>query len=138
MLVLLAGLPYAVAILANWLIVSQIFRPGETRQAQPGTWTAFLLVPVAIGGLTPVALLARKGVSSPDRQLLALSAVLAFAFTVVALLAFSDTERALRLQRPVSLRGMSLSWLLGWRLVLIIGSGLLAFGAITNVIVAGN
>lgn len=138
MLVLLAAVPYAVAILANWLIVSQIFRPGEVSEAQPGMWTAFLLTPVAIGGLTPIALAARKGVSSSDRDLLALAAVLAFAFTVVALVAFSDSGRALRLQRPVSLRGMSVSWLPGWRLVLILGSVLLAFGAITNIIVAGN
>jgi hypothetical protein len=138
MLVLLAGLPYLVAIIANWLTVGQIFRPGESSQPQPGVWSAFRLAPIAIGGLTPIALLARKGVSSSDRGLLALAAVLAVAFSVIALVAFADTNRALRLQRPVRISGHSWSWLLGWRLILILGSLLLGFAAVSNIIVAGN
>jgi NO-binding membrane sensor protein with MHYT domain len=138
MLVLLAAIPYAVAIVSNWLTVGQTFKPGTSRGVEPGSWSTALLVPVAIGGLTPIALAARKGVSSYDRGLLGLSVALSIAFAVVTMVTLADPDRALKLQNDVTIGRMNLPWLPRWRLVLIIGSLLLVFGAVTNVIVAGN
>jgi hypothetical protein len=136
MLMLLAGLPYIVAIAVNWLIVGQSFRAGG--DPQPGIRNALLLAPVAIGGLTPIALLARKGVSGADRGLLALVALLAVAFSIISLVALGDTRRALKLQKQVGFGGMTIRWLRGWQLMLALGSLLLGLGAAANIIVAGD
>jgi hypothetical protein len=138
MLVLLAALPYAVATAANWLIVGQAFRTGDGGEAEPGIRNALLLAPVAIGGLTPMALVARRNVSGSDRALLSLAAILAVAFTVLLTLALSDTDRALSLQKEVAFGRVRLSRIERWQVVLVIGSVLLLFGAVANIIVAGD
>jgi hypothetical protein len=135
-LVLLAALPYLVAIVVNWMIVSQSFRPGG--ESEPGIRNALLLAPVAIGGLTPLVLLARKGVSNSDKGLLALAAVLAVAFCVIILVALGDTARALKLQDKVTIGGMVIRWLRGWQLILACGSALLIFGGVASIVVAGD
>jgi hypothetical protein len=136
--VLLAVLPYAAAIAANWLIVSDAFRPGADESSEAASYGGVLLAPVAIGGLTPVALAAHKGVSSTDRQLLWLSAALALFFCGVTQVALSGGQRAHRLQHGLSLGPVNLDWLPGWRLVLLLGSSLLVFAAVISVIVDGH
>jgi hypothetical protein len=136
--VLLAALPYAAAIIVNWLIVSDAFRPGADDSTEAASYGGVLLAPVAIGGLTPVALAAHKGVSSADQQLLWLATALALLFCGIAQVALSGGQRARRLQHSLSLGPVNLDWLPGWRLVLLLGSALLVFAAIISVIVDGH
>jgi hypothetical protein len=133
--VLLGALPFAAAIIANWMIVSDAFRLGAGESTEVVSYGGVLLAPVAIGGLTPIALAAHKGVSGSDQQLLWLATALVLVFCGLAQVALSDGRRAQRLQHGLSLGPVTLEWLPGWRLVLLLGSALLVFAAVISVVV---
>jgi hypothetical protein len=133
--VLLAALPYAAAIIANWVIVSDAFRLDAGESAEAVSYGGVLLAPVALGGLIPIALAAHKGVSSSDQHLLWLATALTLFFCSITQVALSGGHRAQRLQHGLSLGPVTLEWLPAWRIVLLLGSALLVFAAVISVIV---
>lgn len=133
MLVLLAALPYAGAIAMYWLTASNLFK--EANGVVPGNWNWRLVAPVMVGGLTPLALAPRDGLTSTERGLLLSGTALAIVYTLVCMTVLRDGKKFFRVQIPVTSRGKSR--LSRWRVMLLVGTAVLCWGAAANVIVVG-
>lgn len=132
---LLALIPYIVAIILYWQTAFDLFADAKTRA--PGSWNWRLLSPVLLGGLTPLALAARDEIRTGQRVLLLTVTALALVYTIVGMTFLRGGERFFDIQTPVALAGHQFKFLLRWRLIVIFGSAILAYGSVATVIVAG-
>jgi hypothetical protein len=130
---LLAALPYAGAIAMYWLTVTNVFK--EAKGTVPDNWNWRLVAPVMVGGLTPLALAPRDGLDSTERGLLLSVTALAIFFTLICMTVLRDDKKFFRMQIPVTVLDRSL--LPRWRTMLLLGTLVLCWGAVVNVVVAG-
>ena len=132
---LLALVPYLVAIILYWQAASDLFADAKTRA--PGNWSWRLLSPVLLGGLTPLALAAREDISSGQRVLLLTVSVFAIVYTILGMSFLRGGQRFFNIQTSVAIAGHKFSFLLRWHLIVFLGSVILAYGSVATVIVAG-
>ncbi len=136
MFVLLAALPYVGTIALYWLTTSDLFR--DAKGIVPSNWNWRLVAPVMVGGLTPLALASRSGVDSSERGLLLTATGLAILFTLIGMGVLRDGKRFFGLQTLLTVGGKKFSRVPRWRVVLIVGTLILCYGAVINVIVASG
>jgi len=133
---LLAALPYVATIALYWLTTNDLIRDAEGEI--PSNWNWRLVVPVLVGGLTPLALAASDSVTPANRTLLLSATALAILFTVLFMAALRDGSGFFKLQRPISIGSLNLARFPRWRLILVVGTAILCYGAVANVVVAGK
>lgn len=133
---LLALIPYVASIIMYAMASGEIFRAGGTET--PTNWNWRFVAPVTVAGLTPLSLAARHGVSSGDRSLLLSEPAIAIIYTIIAMSSLRDSDRFHSLQKPIGTATIKFSRLLRWRLVWFMGALIVMYGAVINVIVAGN
>jgi len=134
--VLLAALPYVATIALYWLTTSGLIKDAEGEA--PSNWNWRLVAPVLVGGLTPLALAASDSVTGSNRTFLLSTTALAILFTVLLMAALQVGSGFFKLQRPISIGSLNLTRFPRWRLILVVGTAILCYGAVTNVIVAGK
>jgi hypothetical protein len=132
---LLALVPYIVAIILYWQTASDLFADAKDRA--PGSWSWRLLSPVLLGGLIPLALAARNEISAGQRVLLLTVTAAALVYTILGMAFLRGGERFFGIQTPVALSGHQFNFLVPWRLIVFFGSVILAYGATATVVVAG-
>lgn len=135
MLTLLAALPYVAAIALYWLTTGDAV--GDAEGEAPSNWKWRFVGPVMVGGLTPLALAATNGISGASRTLLLLTTAMAILFTVLIMAAVKESH-FFRLLRPLSIGAVNFSRFPRWRIIVVVGTAVLCYGAVVNVIVAGN
>jgi hypothetical protein len=134
--VLLATLPYIVAVATYSATAHQLFRGRP--QAPPSNWAWLLVAPVAIGGLTPLSLASKANLESSGRALLLSAAALAALFVVLVLNFLRSDRRFWWLERIVSVGNREIRSL-RWRHVFVgLGSAILVYGAAVNIIVSSK
>lgn len=135
MQLLLAVLPYCAAVAVYWQTASSLF--SESRTTVPSNWNWRLVFPVAVGGLTPLALAAKSGLDSDERGLLLSVPGVSIIFSVVFMGALWGTARYYWAREPIHFlrRWRSAP---RWLAVVATGSMVLVYGATTNVIVANQ
>jgi hypothetical protein len=133
---LLAGLPYVAAIALYWLTASNMVT--DAKGEVPSNWNWRLVGPVMVGGLTPLALAASDGVDGSQQAILLSAPAIAIVFTVVLMAALWDGSGFFRLQRPISAGPVNYTRFPRWRVVVLAGTAVLGYGAVVNVMVAGQ
>jgi hypothetical protein len=147
MFVLLAVVPYAVTVVFYALDSNDLFRRAAGQI--PPNAALRLIVPVIIGGLTPLALASKNtGLSGSDRLILSSATAFSAMYVVVVLIAlrsatvFLSLYHPFRLRRPtVCLHPLRLGWpsvqLPRGRHVLVsLGLAVIAYGAGVNIAVS--
>lgn len=133
MSVLLAGVPYAAAILVYWRTIANMFREAEGKP--PANWSWRLMSPVMVSGLTPLALLPREGLSSDERSLLVLGPILGAFFMIAGMSILRDNTKFYRMQIHVTAFGRNR--MPRWHVIVLLGSAILLASGVINVAVVG-
>ena len=134
MSVLLAPLPYVGAIVMYWFTSASLFRDAEG--AVPSNWSWRLIAPVMVGGLTPLALAAKNGLDGVQRGALLTATAAAIVFTLVGMGLLRDDRKFFRLQLALSEGNAKNPRALKWKILVMVGTLVLLYGAIVNILVA--
>jgi hypothetical protein len=136
MSVLLAVLPYVASIGLYGFTAKDVVSSGEGEA--PSNWNWKLVVPVVVGALTPLALAASDGLSGTERGALLSVTGVAIVFGIGAMTLMRDESAFFGLQQPVFVGKAKLTNIPRWKLLVGTGAIVLCYGAVVNVIVAGN
>lgn len=136
MLLLLAALPYLGTLAVYWLNTAALFR--DAGATAPSNWNWRLVTPVMVGGLTPLALAAKSGLQDEQRWLLLSATGLAMLYTLISMGVYRDTQKFFRLQLPVGVGNRTFRKWPKWGAFLLVGSLVLIYAAIVNMVVAVN
>lgn len=134
MLLLLAALPYVGALAVYWLNTDALFR--DAGAAAPSNWNWRLVTPVMVGGLTPLALAAKSGLQDEQRWLLLSATGLAILYTLISMGIFRDSKKFFQLQLPTGMGNRAFRKWPRWRAFLLVGSLVLIYAAVVNMVVA--
>jgi uncharacterized membrane protein len=135
MLALLAVVPYLVSVALYWFTASDLF--GDSGSEPPSNWNWRFVVPVLVGGFTPLALAAKTNINGSDRAFLVLAAVAVIVFTIITMGALRKERSFFRIQDPVAFKRMVYDHIPRWWLIVGVGTLLLCCGAAANIVAAG-
>jgi hypothetical protein len=133
---LLATFPYIGAIALYWQASSNLFRGAKGEP--PSNWSWLLVAPVILGGLTPLALAGRSDLTGSERALLLTATALAILFALVYMGMLRDGQKFFHLQVPLTVRGRTFDRVPRWYLLIFLGSAVLCYGAVVNLMVASK
>ncbi|MGO9760576.1 MAG: hypothetical protein ACLP1Q_04865 [Solirubrobacteraceae bacterium] len=134
-LALLAVVPYLGSVAMYWFTASDLF--GGSDSEPPSNWNWRFVVPVLVGGLTPLALAARNNVNGNDRAFLVLAAMAGIMFTIITMGVLKKEKSFFRIQDPIAIKRTKYDRLPRWRLIVGVGTLLLCCGAAANIVAAG-
>jgi hypothetical protein len=134
LLLLLAALPYVGALAVYWLNADALFR--DAGATAPSNWNWRLVTPVMVGGLTPLALAAKSGLPDEQRWLLLSATGLAILYTLISMGIFRDSKKFFQLQLPAGMGNHTFRKWPKWRAFLLVGSLVLIYAAVVNMVVA--
>ena len=135
MFVLLAAIPYLVTFYFYWVDSADLFR--NARGRIPANAGLRLIVPVAIGGLTPLALASKnKGLSGDDRLILLSSTAFSILYLIVVMAALRTVTTFLSLYHPILVRNHVLKFVRGRVALVIVGLLIICYAAAVNIAVS--
>jgi hypothetical protein len=134
---LLALIPYAVAIVFYGLDTTDLFR--EAHGKIPTNALLRLTVPVVIGGLMPLALASKNtGLSGADRGILASATAFAMVYGLIASAAIRSPTAFLALYHRFRVGGYTAKRLRGRRVLIATGVLVICYGAGVNIAISAH
>ena len=131
---LLAALPYVAALAVYWVNTDALFR--DAGAVAPSNWNLRIVTPVLVAGITPLALAAKSGLHDHQRWLLLSATGIAMLYTLISLGILRDSKKFFRLQLPLGVGERTFTKWPRWRGFLMVGTLVVVYAAVVNMVVA--